>query len=67
MDEWFGQVRWCKEDLEEALRQRGYPVTENNVNKLYQHCNNHWFTDQMIEAGWEFIYSMIGYEDGWDK
>ena len=29
MEEWFGQVRWCKEDLEDALRSQGYPVTEH--------------------------------------
>lgn len=64
--EWFGQVRWCEEDLKTALEAQGYPVTENNISKLYDICSSHWFTDHMIEAGWEYMYNWIGYEDGWD-
>lgn len=67
MEEYFGQVRWHEEDLKEALRFQGYPVTENNVAKLREICNRHWFTDHMIEAGWEFMYGNIGNGDGWDK
>lgn len=65
--EWFGKVRWCEDDLKAALEDRGYPVTENNVDKLFVICNSHWFTDYMIEAGWEYMYSNIGDGDGWDK
>ena len=66
-DKWFGQVRWCEEDLMGALEDQGYPATENNIAKLYSLCNSHWFTDHMIEAGWEYINNNIGYGDGWDK
>ena len=65
--EWFGMVRWCEEDLKLALEHQGYPVTENNIANLYNLCNNHWFEDHMIEAGWEFIYNNVGYGDGWDE
>ena len=65
--EWFGVVRWCRDDLIGALTGKEYPITENNINKLYEICNHHWFADHMIEAGWEFIYAQIGYGDGWDK
>ena len=65
--EWFGMVRWCESDIEEALRYQGYPVTENNIAKLYNLLNSHWFTDHMIEAGWEYMYDQIGYGDGWDE
>lgn len=66
-EEWFGQVRWCDEDLENALEVQGYPVTENNIEKLRASCNNHWFTDYMIEAGWNYMYGNIGKGDGWDE
>ena len=66
-NEWFGQVRWCDDDLKVALEDQGYPVTENNIAKLYALCDKHWFTDQMIEAGWEYINAQIGYGDGWDE
>lgn len=66
MNEWFGQVRWCEEDLRNALECCDYPVTENNIAKLYAICDKHWFTDVMIEAGWQYMYENIGYDDGWD-
>lgn len=65
--EWFGEVRWCEEDLKNALECVGYPVTANNVAKLYAVCNSHWFTDFMIESGWEYMYNTIGNDDTWDK
>jgi hypothetical protein len=67
MAEWFGKVRWCEDDLKEALRVQGYAITENNIAKLRQLCESHWFTDHMIEAGWEYMYSHIGSDDSWDK
>ena len=67
MKEWFGEVKWSREDLENALEVQGYPVTENNVKKLYNMVNNHWFTDYMIEAGWDYMYGYIGSGDGWDE
>lgn len=65
--EWFGEVRWCDEDLENALDDNGYPVTEKNVSKLRRECDSHWFTDYMIEAGWDYINAHVGYGDGWDE
>ena len=67
MGKWFGQVRWCEEDLRNALEDQGYPVTKNNVVKLRSICEHHFFTDCMIERGWEFINESIGYGDGWDE
>lgn len=66
-NDWFGLVRWCEEDLEEALKEQGYPVTENNVSKLHSLCERHFFTDCMIERGWDYIYDQIGEGDGWDE
>ena len=65
--EWFGEVRWCDEDLENALDDNGYLVTEKNVSKLRRECDSHWFTDYMIEAGWDYINVHVGYGDGWDE
>ena len=65
--EWFGMVRWCEDDLKNALEVIGYPVTENNIARLLDVCNSHWFTDHMVAAGWEYMYDNIGYGDGWDK
>ena len=65
-DEWFGVVRWCDDDIKNALEIQGIAVTENNVDKLHRMCSHHSFTDMMIEQGWEFIYSMIAQND-WEK
>ena len=65
--DWFGEVRWCEEDLKNALEVQGYPVTENNISRLYSLCEHHFFTDCMIERGWEYMYDQIGQGDGWDE
>lgn len=67
MNNYFGEVRWCKEDLEVALKNKGLPVTENNLSRLYVICSHHWFRDYTIEAGWEFINNNIDNYDNWDK
>ncbi len=58
-EEWFGVVRWCEADLVNALELHDYPVTKENIAKLYEKCNSHWFTDYMIEAGWKYIYNCL--------
>lgn len=65
--EWFGVVRWCEEDLKIALEREGYPVTENNIAKLRSICEQHFFTDFMIEQGWEYIYNSIRYGKLFDE
>ena len=67
MKEWFGEVKWHEDDLKNALEMMDYPVTENNVKKLYDVCNSHWFTDYIIEQGFEYMYSHIGNDDSWDR
>lgn len=58
-DEWFGTVRWNEVDLANALELHDYPATEANIAKLREMCDNHWFTDYMIESGWSYIYDKI--------
>ena len=65
--EWFGQVRWCEDDLITALEEMGYPATEENISRLYSMCDKHWFTDCMVEAGWEYIENCIDEANGFEK
>lgn len=58
--EYFGKVRWCDEDLTNALEEHGIPATERNINMLREQCERHDFTDFMVSAGWDFINSAIG-------
>lgn len=64
--EWFGEVRWCDNDLKNALIEAGYFATENNVAEIRTRCGSHRFVDQMIDAGWDYIYNAIfdAYSDG---
>jgi hypothetical protein len=53
--EWFGVVRWCDEDIEIILSDQGFIVTPEAVRMIREDCSTHWFTDGMIEAGFELI------------
>lgn len=65
--EWFGMVRWCDEDLRNALETHDIAPTAANVSKLRHACSHHSFEDHQIEAGWNYIYSVINYETGWEE
>lgn len=65
-NEWFGIVRWCDNDIKNALETQGIAVTENNVDKLKSLCLHHSFTDEMIERGWEHIYDEIA-ANSWEE
>ena len=57
---YFGVVRWQLDDIKAALADRGYPITQDNIDEIVTNCvNNHFFTDTMIEAGWDMIYATI--------
>lgn len=66
-NDWFGIVRWCEDDLINALEVMEYPVTENNIAKLRKLCESNAFIGVMVEAGWDFMYNKIGNDDTWDK
>ena len=59
-EEWFGMVRWNKDDLKNALEVTDHLITENNIDELFCALNkNDDFTECMITAGWDFIYDII--------
>ena len=58
-NEWFGNVRWCEEDLISALVDNKVHATARNVAKLRKVVDTHWFIDFMIEAGWDYIQAKI--------
>lgn len=62
-EKYFGVVRWCSEDIKNALEVKSIPVTPENVGKLLDAVNTHHFTDHMISAGWDYIYEMINNVD----
>ena len=58
-DDWFGIVRWCNDDIKNALEELGYESTEENILKIRNILEHHSFTDMMIETGWNVINQTI--------
>lgn len=56
---WFGVVRWCDEDIANALEEFGFDATPENIAIIENKCRHHCFTDAMIETGWNYIYAYI--------
>lgn len=67
-EKWFGEVRWCDEDIRGELELLDVDSTDENVERVRDLCSRHWFTDRMIEAGFEAIdeavKSCFGNTDG---
>ena len=57
---WFGIVRWCDADIAAALKEDGYALTDENIQKVRNQLEHHSFADMMIERGWEHIHDVIG-------
>ena len=57
--EWFGVVRWRDEDISDELEDIGYPCTPDAVALVKRDLMTHWFTDHMIDAGYDYIRSVI--------
>ena len=60
--EYFADIAWCDEDIESALEMEEKEVTEENVAKIRKALDNHFFTDWLIEQGWNYIYDVINSE-----
>lgn len=58
-DDFFGEVRWCEEDIENALEVCGVAPTEIAINAVWQFCESHHFTDRVIEMGWDAMCAYI--------
>ena len=57
--EYFGEVRWHDEDIANELELLDYPHTPEAVSIVKADLDNHWFTDHIIGAGFEYIDSII--------
>ena len=56
----FGEVLWGKDDIETALLDSGYAATQEQIDAVFEECDSHdYFTDSMIEAGWQSLNQVI--------
>ena len=58
-EDWFGIVRWCDKDIANALEENGHEANDENISKVRNGLETHWFTDSMIGAGWDYINDVI--------
>lgn len=66
--ELFGAVRWCEADIENALEVCGVSPSAAAVSAVRRFCESHWFTDQMIEIGWDVMYDYINdHRSEWEE
>ncbi len=56
---WFGIVRWSDEDIATRLQDFGFDAGAENISIIRRNCEHHFFTDSMIETGWNCIDSYI--------
>ncbi len=59
---YFGIVRWCAEDVADAIETQGFEPTEENVKTVMDTLNESAFISFMIQAGWEYLYNLVNKE-----
>lgn len=64
---YFGAVRWCVEDVENALEVCEVKATDEAIKAVVQFCKSEHFTERMIERGWDEMYDFIyGHQTEWE-
>lgn len=67
-ERFFGAVRWCEADIENALEVCDVRPTAEAVSTVRQFCESEHFTERMIERGWDEIYDFIyGHRAEWEE
>lgn len=56
---YFGIVRWCAEDVANAIETQGFEPTEENVKTVMAELSETALTAVMIQAGWEYLYNLV--------
>lgn len=59
---YFGVVRWCVEDVMDAIETQGFESTEENVNRVMAEFSETALQAVMIQAGWEYLYEIVNSE-----
>lgn len=59
-DSFIASVVWNKEDIEEALAEKGFDYCEDNINKVINHPYlKKSLEERSTERGWDVIYDII--------
>lgn len=59
---YFGVVRWCAEDIADAIETQGFKLTEENINKVMAEFSETALQATMIQAGWDYLYNIVNQE-----
>ena len=67
-ERFFGMTLWCEEDIENALEVCDVRPTADAVSAVRRFCESHWFTDRMVEMGWDVMYDYINdHRSEWEE
>jgi len=58
-DEWYAVTRWCDEDIAINLRGMGFADTPENIKRIRDDVDTHWFTDLLVERGLDAVEDII--------
>lgn len=60
VDNTIAKIRWCRDDIADALKEKGYLPSTANIDKVLRDISlKRSIQDSGIEAGWGPIYSRI--------
>lgn len=59
---YFGIVRWCEEDVADAIETQGFEPTEENVKAVMAEFSEAALQTTMIQAGWDYLYNLVNEE-----
>ena len=55
----FLEIKWCKEDIQNLLKDNGMDSSEQAVNNFLEKFDIQYFEEMCIQTGWEMLQSAI--------
>ncbi len=59
MNDTFLEIRWCKNDIENLLKNNGMDSSEQSVNAFLEQFDIRYFEEICIQIGWEMLQTAI--------
>lgn len=59
MNDTFLEIKWCKEDIQNLLKNNGMDSSEQAVNDFLEKFDIQYLEEVCIQTGWEVLQSAI--------
>ena len=59
MSDTFLEIKWCKEDIQNLLKNNRMDYSEQAVNNFLEKFDIRTFEERCIQEGWEILQSAI--------